>query len=72
MALESPFYGLRRPEGQRGSKLRVVSDLLTLGWATIFESICLLHTMQFNKGFERTCECEEVWGWWNGNSPHQE
>lgn len=56
MALESPFYGPRRPEAQRGSKLRVVSDLLTLGWATIFESICLLHKMQFEQGFERTCE----------------
>ena len=31
LALESPFYGKRKPEGQKGSKLRVVSDLLTLG-----------------------------------------
>jgi hypothetical protein len=29
----------RRPAEQRGSKLRHVSDLLTLGWATIIESL---------------------------------
>jgi hypothetical protein len=39
MVHESPFYGSRRPVDQRGSKLRHVSDLLTLGWATIIESL---------------------------------
>lgn len=41
--LESPYYGARRPAGQRGSKLRFVSDLLALGRATIEESLFLLH-----------------------------
>lgn len=40
---ESPYYGARRPSEQRGSKLCAVSDLLVLGWATILESLCLLH-----------------------------
>ena len=56
LALESPFYGSRRPEGQKGSRLRVVSDLLTLGWATIFESICLLHMLHQREGYNRMCE----------------
>eukprot|EP00197_Chlamydomonas_leiostraca_P007037 CAMPEP_0202860166 /NCGR_PEP_ID=MMETSP1391-20130828/1990_1 /ASSEMBLY_ACC=CAM_ASM_000867 /TAXON_ID=1034604 /ORGANISM="Chlamydomonas leiostraca, Strain SAG 11-49" /LENGTH=577 /DNA_ID=CAMNT_0049539305 /DNA_START=86 /DNA_END=1816 /DNA_ORIENTATION=- len=43
MVHESPFYGARRPAAQKGSKLLRVSDLLTLGWATIYESINLLH-----------------------------
>jgi Alpha/beta hydrolase domain containing 18 len=43
MVLESPFYGLRRPSYQSGSKLQRVSDLLTLGRTTIEESLCLLH-----------------------------
>jgi hypothetical protein len=32
LVLESPYYGSRRPAGQRGSKLCAVSDLLALGW----------------------------------------
>ncbi len=92
LALESPFYGTRKPADQKGSKLRsvkyelptlptrspsspppsfaesplpplaacpmlrVVSDLLTLGWATIFESICLLHMLDSKEGYERKCE----------------
>ena len=56
MVLESPFYGQRKPAGQRGSKLRVVSDLLTLGWATIFESVCLLNMLSSTQGYERLCE----------------
>lgn len=43
MALESPFYGLRKPPQQQGAKLRHVSDLLLLGRATIEESLFLLH-----------------------------
>ena len=42
MILESPYYGSRRPPWQEGSKLRRVSDLLTLGRATIEESLYLL------------------------------
>ncbi|GLI69895.1 hypothetical protein VaNZ11_014551 [Volvox africanus] len=46
LVLESPFYGARRPAAQRGSKLLRVSDLLTLGWATIAEGLNLLHWLQ--------------------------
>lgn len=42
IALESPYYGKRRPPWQQGSKLSRVSDLLTLGRATIEESLYLL------------------------------
>jgi hypothetical protein len=45
VALESPFYGARRPAGQAGAKLRRVSDLLLLGRATIEESLLLLQWM---------------------------
>ncbi|KAK9861855.1 hypothetical protein WJX84_002096 [Apatococcus fuscideae] len=48
MALESPFYGRRRPQGQQGAKLARVSDLLTLGRATIEESLWLLRWAQHN------------------------
>ena len=42
MVLESPFYGSRKPHYQFASQLQRVSDLLTLGRATIEESLCLL------------------------------
>ena len=42
MVLESPFYGARKPHYQFASQLLKVSDLLTLGRATIEESLCLL------------------------------
>ncbi|KAG7672311.1 hypothetical protein Ndes2526B_g06694 [Nannochloris sp. 'desiccata'] len=42
IALESPFYGIRKPEEQQGAKLRRVSDLILLGKATIEESLFLL------------------------------
>lgn len=42
IALESPFYGKRKPPDQQGAKLRRVSDLLLLGRATIEESLFLL------------------------------
>ena len=42
MVLESPFYGARKPHYQFASQLLRVSDLLTLGRATIEESLCLL------------------------------
>jgi Alpha/beta hydrolase domain containing 18 len=48
MALESPFYGKRRPAYQSGSKLHRVSDLLALGRATIEESLSLLNWAQVN------------------------
>lgn len=50
MVLESPFYGARKPAAQRGSKLLRVSDLLTLGFATIAESIHLLNWLR-HEGF---------------------
>lgn len=46
IALESPYYGRRRPAGQWGSKLHHVSDLLALGRATIEETLLLLHWAQ--------------------------
>ena len=52
MALESPYYGRRRPPWQEGSKLCRVSDLLTLGRATIEESLYLLAWSQ-REGFDR-------------------
>jgi hypothetical protein len=52
MVLESPFYGERKPEAQRGAKLRRVSDLLLLGKATIEESLYLLHWLS-QRGHER-------------------
>lgn len=52
LALESPFYGRRRPVYQSGSKLHRVSDLLALGRATIEESLSLLNWAQVN-GFNR-------------------
>ncbi|GMH45352.1 hypothetical protein BSKO_13309 [Bryopsis sp. KO-2023] len=51
LILEGPFYGARRPDFQRGSKLRRVSDLFTLGRATIEESLSLLHWAE-GKGFK--------------------
>ncbi|KFM23675.1 Uncharacterized protein C4orf29 [Auxenochlorella protothecoides] len=42
IALESPYYGLRKPAQQRGAKLARVSDLLLLGRATIEEGALLL------------------------------
>jgi hypothetical protein len=59
--LESPFYGARRPAAQSGSKLRHVSDLLALGWATIFETIHLLHWMAL-QGYGARGEGAGVWG----------
>lgn len=42
LVLESPFYGLRKPAGQKGSKLLSVTDLLLLGLITISEGLHLL------------------------------
>lgn len=56
MALESPFYGKRKPLGQQGAKLGRVSDLLTLGRATIEESLSLLHWAQHH-GFPQLGAC---------------
>ncbi len=60
MALESPFYGMRRPAYQSGSKLHRVSDLLALGRATIEESLSLLNWAQVN-GFERLGKTITCW-----------
>ncbi|MEW5305050.1 MAG: hypothetical protein WDW36_007615 [Sanguina aurantia] len=43
LVLESPFYGSRKPAGQKGSKLLSVTDLLLLGLLTISEGLHLLH-----------------------------
>jgi hypothetical protein len=56
MALESPYYGARRPAWQQGSKLCRVADLLTLGRATIEESLYLLAWAD-REGFDRLGAC---------------
>lgn len=56
LALESPFYGQRKPPHQRGAKLLHVSDLLLLGRATIEEALLLLHVMGAS-GHERLGGC---------------
>jgi len=53
---ESPFYNSRRPQAQRGSKLLRVSDLFVLGYATIYESVCLLHYLT-RDGFDEGGLC---------------
>uniref|UniRef100_A0A7S0E2A1 Uncharacterized protein n=1 Tax=Hanusia phi TaxID=3032 RepID=A0A7S0E2A1_9CRYP len=42
LILESPYYGSRKPRKQKGPKLQHVSDLLSLGNATIEETISIL------------------------------
>ena len=62
LALESPYYGERKPGYQQGSKLHHVSDLLLLGRATIEESLFLLqwlakqgHTQLGGSGVYESC-----------------
>ncbi|OQR92999.1 hypothetical protein ACHHYP_03022 [Achlya hypogyna] len=52
LVLEGPFYGKRKPEKQRGSKLRRVSDLPILGIATIEEAKSLLHHCKQHYNFD--------------------
>lgn len=42
LLLENPFYGARRPVGQRGACLRTVSDFVAMGRAAVRESHALL------------------------------
>ncbi|PRW32523.1 alpha beta- isoform C [Chlorella sorokiniana] len=56
LALESPYYGERKPHYQQGAKLLHVSDLLLLGRATIEESLLLLHWLG-QAGHERLGMC---------------
>ncbi|KAL4421274.1 hypothetical protein ABPG75_010565 [Micractinium tetrahymenae] len=56
LALESPYYGERKPHYQQGAKLLHVSDLLLLGRATIEESLLLLHWLR-RSGHERLGMC---------------
>lgn len=57
LVLESPFYGNRRPELQRGAKLLCVSDLLLLGRATIEEARSILHWLDVEGGFGKVGIC---------------
>lgn len=41
LILEGPYYNLRRPPGQMGSKVAAVADLVRLGAATIVEALWL-------------------------------
>lgn len=40
--LENPYYGSRRPPGQKGEALRTVADLFLMGRATAVEAVALL------------------------------
>uniref|UniRef100_A0AAV1UTA7 AB hydrolase-1 domain-containing protein n=1 Tax=Peronospora matthiolae TaxID=2874970 RepID=A0AAV1UTA7_9STRA len=53
LILEGPFYGKRKPPQQKGSKLRRVSDLPTLGQATIEEAKSLLQYFHDYHGFSQ-------------------
>lgn len=44
LILENPFYGLRRPRGQRGASLRTVADQFAMNLATVIEACALLRT----------------------------
>jgi len=46
LILQSPFYGDRKPRWQRGAKLEHVADLLSLGNATIEESLLLIQWLR--------------------------
>ena len=46
LILESPYYGSRKPLGQRGSKLLHVADLIKLGATTILETVCLIRLLR--------------------------
>lgn len=73
LALESPYYGQRKPHYQQGAKLLHVSDLLLLGRATIEESLLLLHWLgqagherlgkKRGMGWARQLAIEEANGW---------
>lgn len=52
LILEGPLYGRRRPQDQKGSKLRRVSDLPILGQATIEEAKSLLAYFQKQHGYD--------------------
>jgi hypothetical protein len=42
LLLENPYYGVRRPAGQRGEALRTVADLLLMFRATAVEAVAIL------------------------------
>jgi hypothetical protein len=46
LALENPFYGTRRPQGQTRSYLRTVSDFFAMCGATIREAIGLMQWLR--------------------------
>jgi pimeloyl-ACP methyl ester carboxylesterase len=52
LLLENPYYGLRRPEGQRGKFLRSFADLWRMGSATVEEGRALLGWLEA-QGFTR-------------------
>lgn len=42
LLVENPYYGLRRPKGQRGAKIRTVADQFIMNASTIREGLGLL------------------------------
>lgn len=51
LLLENPFYGERRPAGQRGPVLRTVADQFAMNLATVVEAASLLRTFH-DQGFD--------------------
>jgi dienelactone hydrolase len=52
LILEQPYYGSRRPAGQRGPELRTVADLVLMGAAAVREGRALLGWLR-REGFAR-------------------
>ncbi len=42
IVMEGPYYGTRRPAGQRGACIRTVNDMWHLGAATVIEALALV------------------------------
>jgi pimeloyl-ACP methyl ester carboxylesterase len=51
--LENPFYGERRPSGQRGPALRTVADQFAMNLATVLEARALLPELRGVTGFSQ-------------------
>lgn len=52
LILENPYYGVRRPTGQSGTRLRSFSDLWTMGTTTVAEGVSLLAWLA-DQGYRR-------------------
>ena len=48
--LENPYYGVRRPPGQKGVSLHQVRDLFAMGFGSLLEGLCVLRWLD-EQGF---------------------